>query len=48
LTDFHEDEAKKKIFAKNITKWPTQKNGVFQNGQFSKSFCENFMDWSLG
>ena len=30
------------------SKWPTQKNWVFQNRQFSKLFCETFMDWSFG
>ena len=33
---------------KKNSKWPTQKNNVFQNCQFYIFFCENFMDWSLG
>ena len=40
LTDFHWDEAKKN--QKKNSKWPTQKNNVFQNRQFSIFFCENF------
>jgi hypothetical protein len=31
---------------KNISKWPFFKMAIFQNHQFSKQFCENFMDWS--
>ena len=48
LTNFHGDEAKKKNFEKKNPKLLTQKNRVFQNCQFSKNICENFMDWSLG
>ena len=33
---------------KKIPKWPIFKTAVFQNRQFSKFFCENFMDWSFG
>ena len=29
LTDFHGDEAKKKVFCKKVSKWPTQKNIFF-------------------
>ena len=39
----------KKIFSwKKNSKWPTQKNLIFQLRQFSIFFHENFMDWSLG
>ena len=38
--------SKKKKFEKKNSKWQTQKNNVFQNRQFSKNFCENFMDWT--
>ena len=31
------------FFKKKNSKWP-----IFQNGRFSKFFCENFTDWSLG
>jgi hypothetical protein len=37
---------KKFCLKKQNPKWPTQKNSVFQNHQFSKFFCEIFMDWS--
>ena len=30
------------------SKWPPQKNLIFQLRQFSIFFHENFMDWSLG
>ena len=36
------------FFEKQNSKWPTQKNWVFQNHQFSIFFFKNFMDWSLG
>ena len=36
------------FFEKKNSKWPTQKKCIFQNRQFSKFFCENFMDRSLG
>ena len=57
VTDFwHENQGcldwkiQKKIFffEKKNSKWPTQKKHFFQLHQFSKIFCENFMDWSLG
>ena len=49
FTDFDWDEVKKKNQnQKKNSKWPTQKNNVFQNRQFSIFFCENFMDRSLG
>ena len=42
-------KAKKNFFfEKRKSKWPTQKNNVIQNHQFSKIFRENFTDWSLG
>ena len=34
--------------SKKNPKWPIFKIAVFQNCQFSKIFCENFMDWSFG
>ena len=38
----------KQIFReKKIQNGPFLKMAVFQNGQFSKKFCENFTDWSL-
>ena len=40
-------KVQKKVQKKN-SKWPTQKNDVFQNRQFSKKKFENFMDPSLG
>ena len=33
---------------KNNSKWPTQKNWVFQHRQKLSNFRQNFMDWSLG
>ena len=36
------------FFVKKNSKWPTQKNDVFQNRQFSIFFFENFMDPSMG
>ena len=39
---------KKFFFWKKNSKWPTQKKCIFQNRQFSKFFCENFTDGSLG
>ena len=36
------------FWKKKNPKWPIFKMAVFQNRQFSKFFCENFMDWSLG
>ena len=41
-------QKKKKKIQKKNSKWPTQKNDVFQNRQFSIFFFENFMDRSLG
>ena len=41
-------QKKKNFEEKIISKWPTQKKCIFQNHQFSKFFCENFMDQSLG
>ena len=35
------------FFEKKIPKRPFFKIAIFQNRQFSKCFCENFMDWSL-
>ena len=45
MTDFYWDEAKKKFSEKKNPKWPIFKMAVFQNRQFSKIFCENFMDF---
>ena len=42
-TDFHENEAKNFFSEEKIFKI-----AVFQNRQFSKFFCENFTDRSLG
>ena len=39
---------KKNFYEKKNSKWPTQEKYIFQNRQFSKNFCENFMDRSLG
>jgi hypothetical protein len=36
------------VFEKKNPKWPFLKLAVFQNLQFSKKICENFLDWSLG
>ena len=36
------------FFEKKNSKWPTQKNDVFQNRQFSIFFFEIFLDRSLG
>jgi hypothetical protein len=48
-SDFHGDQAILFFFfEKKNPKWPIFKIAVFQNSQFSKKFCENFMDWSLG
>ena len=49
-TDFHKNEAKKKIFflKKKIQNGRFFKMAVFQNRQFSKFFRENFTDRSLG
>ena len=41
-------QKKKFFFEKKNSKWPTQKNDVFQNRQFSIFFFENFMDPLLG
>ena len=38
----------KKMFKKKKSKWPTQKNLIFQLCQFSIIFDENFMDWLSG
>ena len=46
---FNKMKQKKKIYLKKKnSKWPPQKNDVFQNHQFSIFFFENFMDPSLG
>ena len=36
------------FFEKKNSKWPTQKNWVFQLFQKLSNFCQNFMDSSLG
>ena len=43
-TDFHENEAKKKIF---FLKKKIQNGRFFKMAIFQKN-CENFIDWSLG
>jgi hypothetical protein len=59
MTDFHRDQAKKKILKTKINLFLKDHTMQFQNGRFSKwsvikiansqiFFCENFMDWSLG
>ena len=42
MTDFHGDQAKIFIFfeEKENPKWPTQKNLILPNGQFSIFFCQ--------
>ena len=46
---FTEMEQKKfKMANLENSKWPPQKNLIFQLRQFSIFFHENFMDWSLG
>ena len=44
VTNFHGDEAKKIKIKKTIQNGRPKKNWVFQNRQFSKFFCKNFMD----
>ena len=48
--DFSQRWSKKKFKMADLenSKWPPQKNLVFQLRQFSIFFNENFMDWSLG
>ena len=48
--DFSQRWSKKKFKMADLenSKWPPQKNLVFQLRQFSIFFHENFMDWSLG
>ena len=50
LWPFYMRMKQKKIFffEKKNSKTPIEKKLIFQNCQFSKKFCENFMDWSLG
>ena len=49
LTDFHENEAKKKFFfeAKKVQNGRFFKMAVFQNPKFSKFFQENFENWGF-
>ena len=49
MTNFHGDQRKKNL------KWPNHKKWIFQNFQFSKCFCENWIcpwvsriDWCKG
>ena len=48
--DFSQRWSKKKFKMADLenSKWPPQKNLIFQLRQFSIFFHENFMDWSLG
>ena len=48
--DFSQRWRKKKFKMADLenSKWPPQKNLIFQLRQFSIFFHENFMDWSLG
>ena len=48
LTDFHWEKAKKKIFEKKNSKWPTQKKTHFPALPILKNFSSKFHGLVLG